>query len=316
VEHGLGTVLDRFDRFFGNDRRLDLEAPSSRLRLKGWVRTTRDGQVSSAGSVAAAVRLPRLEHWLGNARLVVSGEEASTGAVPPPQGSSAPGEEPPPPGPPPDPSTPSGDLPRNASGAAELRFDFVRTGKLVADTGAGLRFTWPPVPYGRLRGHLVLSLGAGLVLRVTETLVVEMGPRGPGSLTDLVLERIFWDQLRLQLEGHGLVNQLTRGAEWSAQLALQWKVHRRTGLRAGVGVAGVGSPEPAMELARVFAGIRQDLWHDWVFVELEPELYQLRPAGGPRAEGAAVTLRMEVALDARPAPAAPAPPAAPAEVEP
>jgi hypothetical protein len=296
VEQRVGGLIDTFDRFFGDDRRLDVEAPSTRFRLKSFVRTSRDRDFAWGGAVSAAVNLPRLERWLGHARLVVVGEGASTGAPLPPIGKSPLNED----------LAPASPVEMAATDTSrqrartELRFDVVRHGVLIFDTSAGVNFVWPPVPFARFRAHLRLGLGSGYVFSATEVLFVELGGRGAGTNTDLLVERFVGRTLRLRWEGHGLYAQHTRGIETSSLLGAEWKVHPRTGLYAGVGCSAFGTPEPGLDVCRIWNGVRQDLWAGWIFAELEPEVSWPRLPGEPRHQVPAVTFRLEVLIDARP----------------
>ncbi len=296
VEHRLGALIQTFDRFFGDDRRLDVESPSSRFRLKTFVRTSRDRDFAWGGAVSAAVNLPRLERWLGNARLLVVGEQAGPGASPPPLGTNLLSEE----IAPVSPVELAATAPPRKSARTELRFDVVRHGVLVFDTSAGVNFVWPPVPYARFRANLRLGLGAGYVFSATEVLFVELGGRGAGANTGLLLERFVGTTLRLRWEGNGLYAQHTRGIESSSLMGAEWKIHPRTGLFAGVGCGAFGTPAPGLDACRIWNGVRQDLWSGWIFAELEPEVAWVRLPGQPRHQVPAVTLRLEVMIDARP----------------
>ncbi len=296
VEHRLGKLVDAFDRFFGDERQLDVESPRTRLRLKSYVRTAQDRDFAWAAAAAVSVRLPRLQRWLRNARLVLTSEDAGVGVPVAPSVDGPPGETTPPVVPPP---RTAESIP-GTRGRADLRFDLLRRENLILDTGVGVSFAWPAVPYARLRGHLRHGLGAGFMLRATQNLFVEAWGRGPGTTTDLVLDRFFGTALRLRWEGHGLFARTTRGVEWSTLVAAEWKVHRRTGLGAGVSAAGFGTPEPGLDVWRTWVSVRQDLWSGWIFAELEPEVAWPRPAGMPRDQVLAVTLRLEVVIDAHP----------------
>ena len=296
VARGMGGLIDRFDRFFGDDRQLDAESPSTRLRLKTFGRTAQDRDFSWGGGAAVSVHLPRLQRWFGNARLVLAGENTSSAVPLPPASDPLPDGEP-------STSPPAVVAPTDLSrsrGRAELRFDVIRRGVLVFDTGAGVTFAWPPVPFARFRAHLRLALPAGLVLRATEILFVELGGRGAGTSTDLLVERFLGASLRLRWEGHTVFAQKTRGAEWSTVTGAEWMVHRRTGLYGGVDAFGFGTPQAGLESWRTFVGVRQDLRGGWVFAELEPELGWPRPPGQPRREVLAITLRLQVVIDSRP----------------
>jgi hypothetical protein len=273
-----------------------MEAPSTRLRLKSFGQTTQERAFTWGVSASASVKLPRVERLLGNARLVLVGENAGTGTPAPPAGGTPPEGTPSPP--------PLRDVavnsPSRSGGRAELRFDVVRKGILIFDSGAGLTLAWPTVPFARFRAHVRVALFAGLVLRATEELFVEVGGRGFGTSTDLLLERFVGTTVRLRWEGHGVHAQHTRGIEWSSVVGAEWKAHRRTGVNWGAGAFGFGTPAPGLETWRTWIGVRQDLWRGWVFAELEPELAWPRLAGEPRRQVAAVLLRLEVVIEGRP----------------
>jgi hypothetical protein len=303
VEHRVGALIESFDHFFGDDRRLAAESSSTRFRFKTFVRTAQDKTFSWGSAVSAAVNLPRLEHWLGNARLLVVGENASPGAPLAPIGKSPLSDDIAPVSPVEMAAT---DTTRQR-GRTELRFDVVRHGVLVFDTTAGINFVWPPVPFARFRTHLRLGLGEGYVFRLTQVFFVELGGRGAGTSTDLLVEQFVGSTLRLRWEGHGLYAEHTRGLESSSLVGAEWKLHARTGLYAGVGCSAFGTPAPGLDACRAWNGVRQDIWTGWIFAELEPEVAWTRLPGQLRRQVLAVTLRLEVLIDARPSTAGAAP---------
>ena len=248
-------------------------------------------------AVGTSISLPRLSHLFGNARLLLFGEKVKarqplpTVGVVPPGGADVPitsAES----------DAAVAELTRGR-GRAEVRFDVVRAGVLVFDTGAGVTFAWPPVPFANIRAHLRLPLGAGFLLRATDVLFVEMGGRGPGTSLDLEVERYFGETIRLRWEGHGVYAQHTRGIEWSTLVGGEWKAHARTGFFTGLGCSGFGTPSPSLDVWRAWLGFRQDVWRGWIFTELEPEVTWPRPAGMAREAVWAVTARLEVVVEGR-----------------
>ena len=246
VEQGLGELVEAFDHFFDQNKKLDLETPSTRLRFKTFARTAEDKHFAMGFAVAASLAMPRLQRWLRNARVVIIGEKAGTRELPPPVLAGWPGAE----------TAPPVSAEANASaaelkrgrGQAELRFDMIRRGILVFDSGVGATLTWPPVPYVFIRGHLRLQLGGGFLLRATDTLFAEAWGRGPGTNVDLEVERYLGPALRLRWEGHGLFARRARGIEWSTLVGAEWKVHPRTGLFASLGCNGFGTPHPGLDV--------------------------------------------------------------------
>jgi hypothetical protein len=298
VEQGLGDLVEAFDLFFDKNRKLDLESPSSRFRFKTFVRTAGDVDFASGFAVAASVKLPRLERWLGNARLVVVGEKARPSLPAPPVDKSGPGG---------DTLTPAEQSDAAAAelargrGRSELRFDVVRRGVLVFDSGVGVKLVWPPVPYVNFRAHLRLQLGAGFLLRATDTLFVEFWGRNPGTNIDLEVERYLGRAIRLRWEGHSLyAGRDTRGFEWSTLVGADWRAHRRTGFFGGLGCNGFSTPSPSLDSWRAWVGVRQDVWGGWIFVGLEPDMTWPRPPGLERSSVWGVTARLEVVLESHP----------------
>jgi hypothetical protein len=297
LELRLGTFIDHFDHFFGADRRVDVEAPTSRFRFKTFVRTGDDKRFAMGFAVGTSIQLPRLERWLGNARLVFIGERVPGGLPRPPVGDTLTGVE----APHPLPASTDSTVPFLGRGRAqaELRFDLLRRDMLILDTGAGTSLVWPPVPFGRFRAHLRLGLGGGVLLRATDVLFVELWGRGMGTSTDVELARLLTPWLRLRWEGHGIFAQRSRGIEWSTLVGADWRVHPRTGLFSTAGCTGFGTPAPGVDVWRVVVGVRQGLWHNWIFAGLEPEVFWPRLAGLARSRFWAVTVRFEVVLDSQ-----------------
>jgi hypothetical protein len=296
VEESLGDLVTAFDNFFDKNRKLDLEAPSTRFRVKTSVTTAGDRPFAMGFAVGTSVVLPRMERWFGNARLVIAGEAAQQG-VPPPRtgsgdaigdalpGSSAAASD-----------AAAAELTRGR-GRAEVRFDLVRQGPLVFDSGTGIILAWPPVPFANLRAHLRLPLRGRVMLRATDVLFIELGGKGPGTSLDLELERFIGAAIRLSLEAHGLYAEKTRGIEWSTALGGEWKAHPRTGLFTGIGCNGFGTPSPGLDVWRTWVGVRQDVWGGWIFTGLEPGFSWPRLAGAARAPVWSVTARLELVIE-------------------
>jgi hypothetical protein len=291
---GLGFLVDRFDHFFGDDRLRDAESPSSRFRFKTYARTAEDRRFAMGFAVGTTLHLPHLERWANNARLVLVGERGDS-SVPPLVGTSLTGVEAAPV--PPTPAEAASSYLSRGRGSAELRVDLLRRQNLILDSGTGVTMGWPLVPFARVRAHLRATLGAGFLLRGTESIFVELWGRGPGTSTDLEVGRLLTPSLRLRWEGHGVFARRTRGVEWSTLVGADWKVHPRTGLFTGVGASGFGTPSPGLDLWRTWVGVRQDIWAGWVFAGLEPEMNWPRAAGMARRSVWAVTVRLEVVLE-------------------
>jgi hypothetical protein len=298
VEESLGDLVTAFDLFFDKNRKLDLEAPSTRFRVKTSVTTAGDRAFAMGFAVGTSVVLPRLEHWFGNARLVIVGERAQAGVLTPRTGSGASVGDALPGFSSPESDAAAAELTRGR-GRAEVRFSVVRQGPLVFDSGTGITLAWPPVPFANLRAHLRLPLQGSFMLRATDVLFIELGGKGPGTSLDLELERFLGADIRLSWEAHGLYAEKTRGIEWSAALGAEWKARPRTGLFTGVGANGFGTPSPGLDVWRTWVGVRQDVWGGWIFAGLEPGYSWPRPAGTAREAVWSVTVRLELVIEGR-----------------
>ncbi len=302
LEQTLGAVVLRFDQFFADDHDLDLEHPESRLRVSVQERSGQDRAFAFGESVNGTVRLPALERILHNLRLVITGIDEPANlpnpvvqdqAGTPPAGLVSPVLTPQP----------------LQQGAAELRFDLLRTRLLVFDAGGGANLGWPIIPYARVRGHLVAELGPGLLLRFTETAFAEAFGVGPGESTDFSLDRFLGPAVRLELAGSSRLAVKTQGLEWVGDVNLAWTVDRRTALYTGASTSGYSRPTWKYALSQVDVGIRRDLWEGWLFGQLEPQIQWPLLLTGPHPRVLAIVARLELFLEGR-STRGPAPPPA------
>ncbi len=277
------------DRFFGDER--DAEPASTDLRWRNELRLDDRRRWGARTRLRASLELPGLERRLTRASLELTGESVA------------------------DPSRGLSDQPAGAVLTPTLRAEqasldrrvqhWKREGTVV-DAGPGLGLRWPAEGHlaARLRQRLGPVLGVGA--RFTQVVFYSTRDRFGGS-ADLDLDRPLAEHLLLRWRNRGLLSEVSRGLEWGSELGLAYDL---TALRLGLYLAGAASgatrPVDQVDLYRVFARVRRDVWRRWLFLELEPEvLWPTAPPLGRHKEHA-VTLRAEIAFDAR-APAAPPP---------
>lgn len=280
------------DRFFGDERDVDLEPAASALRWRNDLRLDDRQRWAARTRLRASLELPALERRLARASLVLTGEslaDPSRGISDEPAGAGL---------------TPTL---RAEQASLDLRFQLWKRGGTVVDAGPGLGLRWP------LEGHLAARLrqrlapGLGFSARFTQVLFYSTRDRFGGT-ADLDVDRPLAEHLLLRWRNRGLLSEVSRGLEWGSELGLAYDL---TALRLGVYLAGAlnGATRPVSEvtLYRTFLRIRRDIWRRWLFFEVEPEIYW--PTGPPlgRHKEHAITLRLEVAFDGR-APAAERPP--------
>lgn len=303
VSRGLLWPVARLDRFFSDEREVDLPRARSFVRWRNDLKLYDDGAFAYTTDVRAELRFPGLDRRLDRLGLVISGGTTDALDRLLPGDASA--------------SDPTG------RGSAGLRLDVLDSLFTQTDLRVGLLFGLPVGWFTRLRFRHVQPLGEVLVARLALSGFWQTNT-GWGTRQDLDLERPLWPWLLLRLANTATISEVTRGWEWTSELSLLATV----GERGAVGLAGaamgasrpgqVPGPVPGtligpttawvVETWRVRARLRRDVYRRWLFVELEPELDFVRPPGGGRNRTRSVVLRLEVQFDAstrRPGPRRP-----------
>ena len=266
----------RLDRFFGDERAVDLPRPRSFVRWRNDVTIRDDGTLSSSTSAHGEFVFPSLERRLERFRLTLSGGASDTGD----RFVNA--------------DAPSPDAPRRP--AAGLRYALLEALATQADAHAGLLFSRGLGWYARLRLRHVEPLGDALLAR-TALAVFWQTTTGYGTRQDLELERPLLPWLGLRLSSTGAVTEVSRGWEWVSELSLYAAVSSRTGLILGGSGSGATAVGPVVEVWRVHVRTRRDVLRRWLFLELEPAVKWTRPEGGGRRRERSVLVRLEVQFD-------------------
>ncbi len=287
VERSLYSAVDRFDRFFGDDRTRDLEHPSSRLRLKNALRVEEDGSLAYRLSLSSTFVLPNVNRLLENARIVIVG--ANTDDPGDPDGGTSTG------GPP-----PGTDALKPQSGSAELRVDLWRYKVLSSDFGLGLKLRLPLVPYARARVHARVDLTKALIFRTTAAWFYEYQGDGLGTTLDLGLDAFLTDRLKVGFATGIRFTQVSQGMEWTQKVEANFVLTPQTGLYTGAQGLFTTMPMQTFESSRIYAGLRQDLWRGVVYGTLEPEVGWHDGSAGPLNQIFAVTFFLELVYEAKP----------------
>jgi len=276
VSRGLLWMVERFDRFFADEREVDLPRAASFFRWRSDLRLREDGTAAAGTSLRAEVRLPAFNRRLERLRVSLI---ASTVDPPDPYYR---GKRPP-------------DGVNRAS--AGLRLALHDSIGVTLDTQGGLLAQLPPGWFVRLRLRQVHPLGWSLVAR--DALVgFWQTNTGWGTRQDVSLERPLVRELLARLDATGTVTQRTRGWEWEANASLLAALGQRTAAALSGGVLGASDLGLEVERYRLLARFRHDVLRRWILVEVQPEVEWLRRPGAHVLRAAAIIVRLELQFDA------------------
>ncbi|HEY6001578.1 MAG TPA: hypothetical protein VIV57_01810 [Anaeromyxobacter sp.] len=304
MERELTDLTERLDGTFGEDRRLDLERPGTYLRWRNEVRVDDRGAWSPRTSARASLQLPAFKRWVKRLQLVFSGE--SKGEDPTIRRLEDPGN------PAFSPSI------RAEQASLELRNDFFRTPATVVQAATGIRLRLPFEYFAALRFRQRLDLGWKITSRFTQEGSWTSRERF-GEKTQVDFDRPVAPHTQVRWNNAGFYTGVSRGYEWATELGLAHElVSVRTAAYLAFALTGLRLPQGSAEvqLYRLFARLRRDVWRRWLFVELEPEIGWPTTVELGRHKVHAITLRLDIILDGRtprggPAEARPAAPPAP-----
>lgn len=292
LSRGFLWAVVRFDRFFADERDVDLPRTRSFVRWRNTLAIRDDGRRSYLPDIRAEAVLPNFDRRLERLRLRLAV------ATTPPQAV--------------DPLLPPvlrpSDVPnRPHAGLVLSPFQSLRA---QTDFQTGALLQRPLGWYARTRFRRVQPLGEAMVARLALAGFWQTD-LGFGTRHELSLEHPLSPWLLLRLAGGSMVAQRSRGWEWSSELALLAAAWPRTALSLSGAALGATRAGPGVEVWRVQARARHDVFRRWIFLEVAPEIAWSRGAAGHLQRASAVILRLEVQFDASSAPGsarAPAPP--------
>jgi hypothetical protein len=321
IERRLFAPVLWFDRFFSDEREVEVERSRSFLRWRNEVRFSGDAsRPAFTTGVRATLRLPALSERLRRFRLVIAGETRDAiGTLFP--------EQPAVPGTPNEPATEDDAL---DSGDAGVRYYLWDSLASHGDLGGGVILTLPPGVYGRLRFRWAVPVGTLFLTRFALIPFWRSDVKF-GTTASAELERPVARSAFLRLAGNGTLSQGSDGVEWWSELALLLPLPPRRGAQVGLAISGatraeVVAPDPStgiarahrvppLERTRAYARFRADVYRRWLFLEVEPEVAWPWSPDRPRYATWGLAFRVEVQFEGReaPRPAPPAPPPEPAD---
>jgi hypothetical protein len=268
--------VTQLDRFFADEREVDLPRARSFVRWRNDLRVRDDGALSASTDVRVEVQLPSLNRRLRHLRLSVTSSTAGTAD-----------------------RRLAGESPPDALDAtsAGLRLSFPQSALASLDAQAGLLFSLPVGWYSRVRLRHLRPLDASLLARDALAVFWQTNT-GYGTRQDASLERPLGPWLLARLGGTGILTERSRGWEWNLDLSLLAALGPRTALSLSGGALGSTRAGLVVEKWRAGARLRRDVVRRWIYLELEPEAEWTRPPGGGRRRLRAVVLRLEVQFDA------------------
>ena len=275
VSSGLFWMVERFDRFFADERQVDLPRAASFFRWRSDLRIGEDGGLAASTNLRAEVRLPAFDQRLERLRLTLVAASAD----------------------PTDPLHPDRRPPDGLNRAnAGLRLALHDSIRATLDTQGGLLARWPPGWFVRLRLRQVHPLGWSVV--GDAVVGFWQTNTGWGTRQDASLERSLAPKLLARLDASGTITERTRGWEWEANGSLLAAFSQRTAGALSIGLLGYSDHGLVVDRYRVLARLRHDVLRRWILLELQPEVEWLRQPAGRVQRAAAIIVRLELQFDA------------------
>jgi hypothetical protein len=271
-----------FDRIFADERDLDLPRTRSFFRWRNTLTIGDDGTRSYAPDLLAEAVLPNLDRRMERLRLRFELSTVRPETVDPllPATLHSPDV----------PNRPYAGLVLSPIVSPRTQVD-IQTGILLH----GLRR--PPGWYARTRLRNVQPIGDVLVARLVLAGFWQTG-LGFGTRQSLSLDHPLASWLLLRGSSGSMVAERSRGWEWSNELAILAAAWPRTALSLSGAALGASQAGPGVEVWRLQARARREVYRKWVFLELAPEIAWTRVTQGHRQRASAVLLRLELQFDA------------------
>ncbi|GAM09916.1 hypothetical protein OR1_02198 [Geobacter sp. OR-1] len=278
IERDILEQVIRFDKFFGK-----IEAESDRkteyhLRWRNSLRLDNSGHINYGTNLRASLGLSRISDRL---RLVIAGEDE-------PQPLS--------PNIPQDPGSPGYDrtlTPSTRIVNTELRIGLFKTSSMNMFLGGGFRIAIPFELFVRSRFQYTHPLDDLSLVRFAETLFVN-NSSGFGETSEIGLERLLPWEFLLRWANSGTVSEKIPGLEWGTELSLLRELSPKSAVTVGGGIYGNSAASPVLANYRVFTCYRRNILVNWLYYELEPEIFWPRGSSGAFVSNYAVTFRLEV----------------------
>jgi hypothetical protein len=277
LERDIMDQVIRLDDFFGTVQMEHRRKTSYEFRLRNGLRMEEGGKFRPDITLRANMVLPKASE---NLRLFISGENQV---------------EPLSPALPRDPGNPGFD--RTFQPAAkvvntEFRYRLIEKPNENLFIGAGVKVALPLDPFARLRYEYSHYLGSTLLLRVAETPFIK-NSLGLGETTEVSLERALDEKTILRLANSATLSQEFHGMEWGSEISWIRELSAKSAITFTGGIYGSSNPSTVVNNYRLLARYRRNFLTDWLFYELEPEIFWPRDSDGTRAHKIAMTFRLE-----------------------
>ncbi len=271
----------RFDDFFGNPKTANLRQTRYQIRLRSAIRAEEGENLKFGPSIRANLVLSKINERL---RLTISGDNE-----PPPVTPSLPE----------DPGNPGFD--RTSGNTTkfvntELRYGLIKSPSMDLFLGAGVRIVLPPEAFVRSRFQYNYHFSDTSLFRFEETLFV-ITPKGPGTTTELTLERLLDKETLLRWASSGTAARGIQGFEMGSELSLIHELSNQSAITVLGGVYGNTSFYDTVSNYRLLTRYRRDLLRKWVYFELEPEIFWPRTGDRQFPTKFAFTFRLEIVLE-------------------
>ena len=278
LQRGILEQAIRLDNFFGHTKTEHQQKTRYSLRWSNSLRINHRGNLQFGTSVRANLVLSRINDRL---RLIVSG-----------------GDEPEPvaPGLPEDPGNPGFDRTSQTTTRlvnTELRYGLLHTPSMDLFLGAGVRLILPPEAFARSSFKYKYNISDVALLRFGETIFVK-NPVGPGSTTEVELERSLNQKTFLRWASAGTISYEIEGLEWGTELSMVRELSSKSAVTVIGGVYGNTSIGDWVTNYRILTRYRRNFLRSWLFYEIEPVVSWPRSADGYFPTNFAMTFRLEM----------------------
>ncbi len=269
-----------FDNFFGDDRANEEGWPGSSLRIKGTYRLDQEDDDSYRTSINSSIRLPNASNRF---KLVLTAGSKEDDKALQADGSAI------------DQEVLEGDAGGESSLA--LRWHTIRSRKTKLTIGGGARLETPLLPFIRVRLRHTEPIGERTQVRLVPTYLA-VREEGVTRSIRFDLERLLGGSSLIRLsqavkrqdEDYDVV-----GYRWGTELAWLTQLSERRALSVEIGRAGITRPGNIATTYRVGSRFRAQFHRQWLYYELEPEIYWPRDViDGSYKRIYAISLRLEI----------------------
>jgi len=274
IEQNLFGTVFWFDRFFEDDFREDAEDPAFSLRWTNDLRWDRREDFDYRTRVRARIRLPRMK---GRLRLIISGENQGDSTAIRPEDPGNPGLA-------------ESSMDRRLS--TELAYDLYKSRDTIVAPGAGVRISVHPSVFARVRLLHARELAYSVIGRVAVTPFWDSRD-GFGESNLLEFEKPVGPETLLRWTNSATISENTVGWEWGTEVSVLRRLSPSSAVTFAVNASGQTRPSATVQNYRAYARYRRNIFRDWLFVEIEPDVNWPRRENGKHDTVPGGTVRLE-----------------------